>query len=76
MSTAKDKLIHCFSIVFPSLPAASIPAATAENTPGWDSVALVTLVSLVEEEFNTSIPPESYEAFTSFESIANLLNQS
>jgi acyl carrier protein len=40
------------------------PAEAAE----WDSLATVSLLTLVQEEFNIQIPAEDLESFSSFAS--------
>jgi acyl carrier protein len=33
----------------------------------WDSLATMTLVSVIEEEFGVAVSPEDYESVASFE---------
>jgi acyl carrier protein len=35
----------------------------------WDSIATVTLVSLIEEEFGIGVEPEAFDRLVSFTSI-------
>jgi acyl carrier protein len=39
----------------------------------WDSLATVTLVSVLEEEFGVAIAPEDYENMISFELVRECL---
>ena len=39
----------------------------------WDSLAQITIISGIEDEFNTSISVAEYEQFTSYEAIKILL---
>lgn len=69
MSEVESRLIKCFSLVFPMLKPEEIRAASAESLALWDSLAAVTLVAVVRQEFDAQIElldlPEldSFEAF-------------
>jgi acyl carrier protein len=69
------RLESCMRSVFPKLDAAAIRTASAESVEEWDSLATITLVSLIEEEFVTQIAVEDLERFVSFEAIMDLLEQ-
>lgn len=75
MDGLQEKLAHCFSLAFPDLPAAEISTASAESIPGWDSMAQVTLLSLIGEEFGIDIDFEAFEGATSFQSIVERLKE-
>jgi acyl carrier protein len=42
-------------MVFPDLPEAEIPAATQASVAAWDSVAAITLVNVIEDEFGIQV---------------------
>ena len=71
MSELESRLIRCFSSVFPALTPEEIRAASAQSLAAWDSLAAVTLVAVVQQEFDVQIDlldmPEldSFEAFES-----------
>jgi acyl carrier protein len=67
VSDVHARLVKCFSAVFPQLPESEVPTATNASVAGWDSLATVTLLTVVEEEFNTTIEPEKLEYLQSFE---------
>jgi acyl carrier protein len=69
----KEKLIKCFSAAFPELNKAAIESADMENTSGWDSIAQVTLLALVSEEFGMDVDFEKFESATSFSRFATLI---
>lgn len=71
--TTREKLVQCFSAVLPTLPLEEIPNASIEGTDPWDSVASVTLIFAVEEDFNVEIEPEDLEGLASFEKIYRYL---
>lgn len=62
----KEQLIKCFSAVFPELSPAEIESASVENTSGWDSIAHVTLLTLVSEEFEVDVDFEQSADVASF----------
>ncbi len=55
MSDTKERLIGCFKIIFPDLTEPQIIEATPSSVNTWDSIATVTLVNVVEEEFGLEI---------------------
>jgi len=75
MNPIHARLIHCFSLVFPALPPEQIRAATPRNVAAWDSVAAISLVNVIEEEFNTQIDFEDMAELNSFDAIANYLTE-
>lgn len=75
MDSVATKLARCFSLAFPELPQESIPTATAESVERWDSMAQITLLSLVGEEFGIEIDFEEFEGADSFKALAERLRQ-
>ena len=73
--TPRERLVNCFSAVFPDLTAEEIVVASPASVGSWDSVASITLMSVLEEEFGISIEPEDIEQLVSFELILNYLQQ-
>jgi acyl carrier protein len=53
--------------VFPDLPGAEVPRASMAQVPNWESLATVTLIGVLEEEFGVPIDPEELPGLTSFE---------
>lgn len=74
MDKIKEKLAHCFSLAFPQMDPSQYATANTENTAAWDSVAQVTLLTLIGEEFGIDIDFLEFEGATSFESLAERLN--
>ena len=68
-----DRLVNCFERVFPKLSPSDIPSVTHESVAGWDSIAQVTLLSLIGEEFGVDIDFEDFEGATSFATILELV---
>jgi len=75
MNPIQLRLSECFSRVFPALPAEQIPAANPRTVAGWDSLAAISLVNVIEEEFNTPIDFEDMAHLDSFDAIANYLQE-
>jgi acyl carrier protein len=55
MDEAENRLIRCFSSVFPDLTSEQIRSASMDSVPAWDSLAAVTLVAVLQEEFGLQI---------------------
>ena len=62
----KNRLVECFAVLFPRLSREQIPAATHESVEEWDSLASVTLLSMVQEEFQIEVDLTDLERFLSF----------
>jgi acyl carrier protein len=73
MSSTPERLQACMTIVFPDLSEGEIRQASIDSVRTWDSLATVTLISLIEEEFALRIQPEEFEQIVSFESILKCL---
>lgn len=69
MTDHDTRLVKCFNAVFDGLSEDQIRNATTTNVEGWDSVATVTLITLVEEEFGVEMDLDDLERFTSFDSM-------
>jgi acyl carrier protein len=68
-----QKLIGCFKQVFPNMNTGDIPFASQEQVASWDSIAHVTLLSLVGEEFGVDIDFDEFAEAGSFTAILNLI---
>ena len=74
MDETQTRLSSCFLAVFPDLHSEEISSATSANVLGWDSVAGVTLLAVVEEEFGISIEVDDLSRFNSFQGFLNHLH--
>lgn len=74
MSDVTPRLVKCFQTVFPEMPETQIRAANQQSVPMWDSVATVTLVNVVDEEFNVELDLEKLDQLNSFESFERHLS--
>jgi acyl carrier protein len=75
MNDVDARLRRCFAIAFPDLNPAAVDAATQTNVPGWDSVAAITLIALIEEDFATTVDLEMLPELTSFAAIREYLGR-
>jgi acyl carrier protein len=73
MENVKDKLGRCFALAFPKLDPGQYATASTQNVSDWDSIAQLTLLTLISEEFGREIDFEEFEGATSFEALAQVL---
>jgi len=66
--------VKCFEIVFPQLERAEIPEASQANVTAWDSIAAITLVNVIEDEFGFTMDLEALPELYSFERILAYVN--
>jgi acyl carrier protein len=69
MPDDEQRLRRCFSAVFPTLTPDEIAHSTAKTTAAWDSLASLTLLRVVEEEFGVEIDPLEFAEISSFNDI-------
>jgi acyl carrier protein len=70
MADVEFRLVGCFLSVFPQLSEADIRNASQEQLEEWDSVAAITLVNVIEEEFSTQI---DYDYLPDLDTFAKVL---
>jgi len=74
VNDTEARLIRCFSAVFPELSNQEIGLASMETLEAWDSSAAITLVVVIEEEFDIQFEPAVVlQQFESFRSILSYL---
>lgn len=71
----EDRLLKCFERVFPNIPKYKILETNASSVGEWDSVHMVKLMMVIEEEFNTEIDSGAFEYLVSFQSILEYLDR-
>lgn len=64
-NNTRERLENCFRLVFPDLKI-PVDQATTQNVAEWDSVAAITLVNVIEEEFNFQMDFEVLAELDSF----------
>jgi len=75
MSELDDRLTRCFASVFPSIPPDQIYVASVETVPAWDSLAAVTLIAVLEQEFDTQIDLMEMPELTSYQAVRDYLQR-
>jgi acyl carrier protein len=75
MDSREAKLIKVFQTVFPDMDAQKVRAASQESVPGWDSVAALTLMNVIEEEFEIQLDFDKAADLTSFSEILDYLRE-
>jgi acyl carrier protein len=73
MDDIAARLTRCFAAVFPGLAAEQIPNAEPSTVNGWDSVASVTLIATIEEEFGSQLNPEEIGGTLSFQALSSYI---
>lgn len=75
MDDVKPKLIECFQIVFPDMREKDIVSASQDTVAEWDSVAAITLVNVIEEQFEIEMDLDDVADLDSFEKVLAYLQQ-
>jgi acyl carrier protein len=70
-----DRLVRCISSVFPALTDQEIRTASAEMLVEADSLAAVTLIALIDEEFGVEVDLEGLLELGSFQGLCQYLQQ-
>ena len=73
LATVETRLVGCFEAVFPDLDAAAIRNADQATVSAWDSIAALSLINVIEEEFEIELDFEQAAQLTSFRAIADYL---
>jgi acyl carrier protein len=69
MDEVRDRVLKCFSAVLPHVPANLIPEATQETVSDWDSIAAITLVNVIEDEFEFTVDFDLLAELNSFDRV-------
>jgi acyl carrier protein len=69
----RTRLQQCFAAVFPNVTPSQITAASPQTVDAWDSVAHVTLMTVIEEEFGVELPVDGMEKLASFADVERYL---
>lgn len=75
MKNIEKRVAQCFSNVFPKIRPDEIPSASTASLAAWDSVAHVTLLSSISEEFGVDFELEDYEELVSYALIVEYLEK-
>lgn len=69
MDDVKSRLIRCFQTVFPDLSGQDALHASQATLAEWDSVAAITLVNVVEDEFTFEMDLDALADLDSFDKL-------
>ena len=75
MDEMEDRLVRCFSSVFPDLTKEQILSASVESLSTWDSLAAATLVAVLHQEFGLQINLADLSELVSFERVQNYVRK-
>jgi acyl carrier protein len=70
MNSRRERLIGCFTAVFPELSGDEAPHASVDTIPAWDSSRHFMLMQVIEEAFEIQIPEDvvgEVDSFAAFE---------
>ena len=67
------RLTRCFSSVFPDLAPEQVQTASVQSVRGWDSLAAVTLLAVVQEEFGVPVGLSDVSQLVSYQAIHNYI---
>jgi acyl carrier protein len=75
MPELDERLTRCFASVFPAVSPDQILAASLESVPAWDSLAAVTLIAVLEQEFDIQIDLMELPELTSYQAVRDYLQR-
>jgi len=73
MNDIEKRVTHCFRNMFPALAPDEIAKAGTSSLPAWDSIAHISLLSSVAEEFGVAFEIEDFEELVSYRLIVDWL---
>lgn len=69
MDEQRVRLLSCFRAVFGDLPEGQLLGASTSTLPQWDSVISITLVNVIEEEFEMQFDYDLIAELNSFDAL-------
>ena len=75
MDETRQRLTNCFQVVFPELPQNAIAGASTATVAEWDSIAAITLMNVVEDEFAMQMDLDDLAELDSFEKLYSYLRK-
>lgn len=75
MDETRQRLTNCFQTVFPDLPEAGIATASTATLAAWDSVAAITLMNVLEDEFGFEMDLDDLADLDSFGKVYSYLQK-
>jgi len=75
MDEIAARLVTSFRTVFPALSDSDVQRASQASVAAWDSVAAITLVNVIEEEFGIEVDLDHLAELDSFSRILDYLRK-
>jgi acyl carrier protein len=75
MDETRQRLTNCFQVVFPDLPQETLASASTATVPAWDSIAAITLMNVIEEEFGFQMDLDDLADLDSFAKVYSYLQK-
>ena len=75
MDDTRQRLANCFQVVFPDLPPQAVSTASTATLASWDSVAAITLMNVVEDEFGLEMDLDDLADLDSFDKLHSYLQK-
>jgi acyl carrier protein len=75
MDETRERLANCFRVVFPTLPPDAVYTASQSRLAEWDSVAAITLLNVLEDEFGVQLDLEVLPDLTTFDLVLDHLRR-
>jgi len=75
MKNLRDRLVACFTTVFPTLTPDTAVTASADTVAQWDSAHHILLRMVLEEEFKLRISEEVLANIDSFDGVEKYVSQ-
>jgi acyl carrier protein len=69
MDKLENRLMNCFIAVFPDVSLDEIRQSAQSTTSRWDSIAVITMANLIEEEFGFRVNFDRLPEFDSYEHV-------
>jgi acyl carrier protein len=75
MDQVRERLKQCFETVFPKVSPELIPAAAQESLADWDSIAAISLVNVIEDEFGFPVDYDLLPELNSFDRVLDYVER-
>lgn len=73
--TTRERLLTCFTTVFPGKSPEQLGTADIDNLPEWDSSSHILLMQVIEEQFGYPVSDDAMGEMISFSALEQYLNE-
>lgn len=74
MTALKDRVADCFCALFPNHSREVLLVSSRESIPEWDSLASITLITLLEQELQINFDLSQIEHLNSVAAVLDYVN--